>query len=393
MANLVYRKTIERFLYILSLAGVGLTLHIALWYGGENSGSGDPFCGVESNCAGVIANDPAPFGIPSVWWGVLFYTLIGVGTLLITRNTGGWGKRLMTGRVILVGLAWLYSLFLTALQVIAIDGWCQLCFFSFSIATLIAVFTFSGLFLRSSPNAPVQAPANEKIFHGAVALLLLVFLVWDYTNVSGTDDSVGLAVDSEETIDPALCTYDPATPAFENVDQLVMDYDPIKGAVDAPILVMEFLDPNCNHCKTVHPHINALAEAYPDSVRVVYKPLPIVGGPTHSLDEIAALYYANEEGVFEEMLDLVFENQSPATGLSIDRLADFADDLGLDEADFRRAISDRRYSSMIVQTQRIFDGMGFTGVPVIIIGGREISSSSRNIGCLQHFVEQAKLQL
>ncbi len=393
MANLVYRKTIERFLYVLSLAGVGLTIHIILWYEVSNLGSGDPFCGIDSNCAGIIANDPAPFGIPSAWWGVLFYAILGVGTLLIAQNIDGWKKKLMLGRAILVGLGWLYSLFLTILQVVAIDGWCQLCIFSFSIATLIAIFTFTGLFMRSSPNISSRAPTNRGLFHGAVAMLLLVFLVWDIVNVSGTGDSVEPTMAGEENIDPAMCTYDPESPPFDNVDLLVTEYDPIKGSVDAPILVLEFLDPNCNHCKAVHPNIKAVADEYSDLVRVVYKPVPIVGGPTHSLDEITALYFANEQGMFEEMLDLIFRYQSPATGLSIDRLAEFADDLGLDESDFRRALSERRYSSMTVQTRRIFEGMGFTGVPVIIVNDREISSSSRNIGCLRHFVEQAKLQL
>ena len=34
MTLFIYRKTFERLLYILALAGVGLTLHIALWYSG-----------------------------------------------------------------------------------------------------------------------------------------------------------------------------------------------------------------------------------------------------------------------------------------------------------------------------------------------------------------------
>ena len=164
------------------------------------------------------------------------------------------------------------------------------------------------------------------------------------------------------------------------------------GPASAPILVIEFLDPNCNHCKAVHPHIKRLAQAYPDSVRIVFKPVPIVGGPTHSLNEIAALYYANQHGVFEQMLDLVFEFQSPATGLSVDRLSEFADDLGLDEGDFRRALSDRKFAQFTVQTRRIFEGMGFSGVPTVVINDRKVTSASRNFGCLKHFLEQAKVQ-
>ena len=392
MSSYVYNKTLERILYVLALAGTGLTLHIALWYDG-GGGAGDPLCGVGSNCIGVIANDPAPLGIPSAWWGFVFYAVIGLGSILIARNAGGWGSQLMRGRALLVGLGWLYSLFLTILQATAIDGWCRLCLYSFLIATLITVCTFYGFFKKPASRKSHAVPKGEGVFHGGVAIALVVLLGIDYFSLPKGQEVANTVAISQASVDPASCTYAEGSQVFDNMDQIVMEYDPVVGPADAPILVMEFLDPNCNHCKAIHPNIKALAEAYPDSVRVVYKPVPIVGGPTHSLEEIAALYYANDHGVFPEMLELVFRHQSPATGLSLDRLSEFADDLGLDRRDFRRALMDREYSSMTVQTNRFFEGMGLTGVPVVIVNGRQISSASRSPGCLKYFVEQAKLQL
>ena len=388
MTVFTYRKTIERLLYILALAGIGLTLHIALWYSGGNSGTEDPFCGVGSNCVGVIASDPAPLGIPSAWWGFLFYMTVFITGLLIAYNVNGLGGHLKRVRAFVVGAGWCYSLFLTLLQATAIDGWCQLCLVSFAIVTLITLVTFMGLFKRPTTHALRAAPASERIFHGGVAVLLLGFLVWDYSSAPGQEESTGVTEITDTGVDPASCTYVPDARVFDNLDQIVMDYDPVLGPADAPILVMEFLDPNCNHCKAVHPHIKALAAAYPDSVRVVFKPISILGA-THSLDEVTALYLANEEGVFEEMLDLVFEHQSPATGLSVGQLSEFAEDLDMDMDNFRSVLRNRGYSSRTVQTRRLFEGMGFTGVPVVIINGRQISSSSRNLGCLRHFVEQA----
>lgn len=392
MTLFIYRKTFERLLYILALAGVGLTLHIALWYSGGASGTEDPFCGVGSNCAGVIASDPAPLGLPSAWWGFLFYITVFITGLLITYNVSGLGAQLKRARAFVVGAGWCYSLFLTLLQATAIDGWCQLCLVSFAIVTLITLITFMGLFKRPMTNAPWVVPASERVFQGVVAGLFLGFLVWDYSNAPGREESSGVIGVTETDVDPVSCTYVADARVFDNLDQIVMDYDPVIGPADAPIMVMEFLDPNCNHCKAVHPHIKALAAAYPDSVRVVFKPIS-VQSPTHSLDEIAALYLANEEGVFEEMLDLVFQHQSPATGLSIDQLSGFAEDLGMDMDNFRSVSRNRGYVSRTVQTRRFFEGMGFTGVPVVIINGRRISSSSRNLGCLRHFVEQAKTAL
>jgi protein-disulfide isomerase/uncharacterized membrane protein len=393
MTLFIYRKTFERLLYILALAGVGLTLHIALWYSGGTPSTSDPFCGVGSNCAGVIASDPAPLGLPSAWWGFLFYMTVSIMGLLIAYNVSGLGAHFKKARAFVVGAGWGYSLFLTLLQATAIDGWCQLCLVSFAIVTLITMITFMGLLKRPTTNALRAAPASERMFHGVVAVLLLGFLVWEYSNAPGKEEDIGAIGVAETSVDPASCTYVANARVFDNLDQIVMDYDPVIGPADAPIMVMEFLDPNCIYCKAVHPHIKALAAAYPDSVRVVFKPIPVVEGPTHSLDEVTALYLANEEGVFEEMLDLVFQYQSPATGLSIDRLSEFADDLGMDMGNFRSVLRNRGYVSRTVQTRRFFEGMGFTGVPTVIINGRQIASSSRNLGCLRHFVEQAKTAL
>ena len=385
----MHRKNLEHFLYILALAGIGLTLHIALWYG-EGGGTDDPLCGVGSNCIGVIASDPAPLGIPSAWWGFILYTTIALGSVMISRNVGDRGNLFVKVRAALVGIGWIYSAFLTILQAVAIDGWCQLRLYSFSIITLIAGVTFYGLLKKISFNLPRGALLSENIFHGVIAVLLFIFLLWDYSNVK--EPMVESSSITEAGIDPALCTYATDSPTFENLEQIVMEYDPVTGPADAPVLVVDFLDPNCNHCKAVHPHIKALTEAYPDSVRVVFKPVAIVGGPTHSRDEIAALYFANERGVFDEMLDLIFEHQSPATGLSVDRLVDFAEDLGLNGGDLRRAISTREYVSLTVRTQRIFNEMGFTGVPLIIVDGKRISSSSRHIACLKEFVKRSQSQ-
>ncbi len=393
MAFFIYRKNLERLLYVLALAGVGLTLHIALWYSEGGNAGGDPLCSIGSDCTGVIASDPAPLGIPSAWWGFLFYAVIAAGSILIARNAGRSGSQLIKGRVAIVGLGWIYSLFLTLLQATAIDGWCQLCLYSFSIVTLIAGITFYSFLKKSTTNNLHKVPKSEPRFHGIAALVLLVLLAWDYYNVPENEASTPATALNETDVDPASCVYNSDSPTFDNLEQIIMGYDPFIGPEDAPVMVMEFLDPNCNHCKTAHPHVTALAEAYPDSVRVVFKPVAIVGGPTHSMDEIAALYFANDHGVFKEMLDLVFQHQSPSTGLSVDRLSEFAEDLGLDAGDFRRALSEREFASRTVQTRQFFTGMGLRSVPVIIINGRRISSSSRSLGCLKHFVEQAKLQL
>ena len=37
---------------------------------------------------------------------------------------------------------------------------------------------------------------------------------------------------------------------------------------------------------------------------------------------------------------------------------------------------------------KIFDGLGLTGVPTVILEGRVIHPQSRSVGCLSYFIEQ-----
>ena len=383
-----YRKALERSFFALSLLGILLTLHLAVWYG-TGSGANDFVCGAGSDCQAVIAYDPAPLGLASAWWGFMFYLLIGSLTLGIALNVLGKGALLTSARIVLVSGGFVYSLFLTLYQLIAISDWCLLCLISAGIVALMAGLVLVAWRTPSVAEARRGLPQGELRFHGLVTAAILVLVLLDYSysrgQQAGSTESAVSIVDFP--VDPATCQYDPNSPPYENLDQIVTDYDPIVGSPTAPVTVMEFLDPNCNHCKSQHPHMEALAEAYPEQVRIVYKPVTLVGGPMHSLDEVTALWIADEYGVFEGMLSLQFEHQSPVTGLSAGRLASFARDLGINEREFRAKLSSGDYAPRVRQVMRIFDGMGLGGVPAIIVGGRHIGVN-RSFGCLKHFVDR-----
>ncbi len=384
-----YRKALERSFFALSLLGILLTLHLAVWYGTGSIGANDPVCTAGSDCLAVIANDPAPLGMASAWWGFIFYMLAGTLTLGVALNVAGKSALFKALRMLLVGAGLIYSVILSAIQFVLLADWCFLCLLS---ASIVAVMTALVVIAWRTPAATAARhglPRGELRFHGLVTAGVVVLLLLDYSYSRGQQASPdeAVAVTPDTSVDPAMCPYHPNLPPYENLDQIVTDYDPIVGPPDAPVTVMEFLDPNCNHCKSQHPHMKALIATYPEQVRIVYKPVTLVGGPSYSLDEVTALWIANEYGVFEGMLDLQFEHQSPATGLSPDRLASFAKDLGINEREFRAKLSSGEYEPRARQVRRIFDGMGLESVPSVIVGGRHVGIS-RSLGCLKHFVDQ-----
>ncbi len=133
--------------------------------------------------------------------------------------------------------------------------------------------------------------------------------------------------------------------------------------------------------------MKALALKYPDQLRIVYKPVAIVAPTARSPEEVIALYLANEQGKFAEMLDLEFINQSGA-GLSVSQLSGFARQLEMDLTEFEDHLTDGRFNSRIRRQKQIFDGLRLTGVPTLILEGRVIDTDSRSVGCLSYFIEQ-----
>ena len=386
----VYRKLLERSFFVLALLGMLVTLHMVLWYGSSVAGADDFVCGAGFDCQSVLANDPAPLGIPSVWWGVMYYALIGGLCIGIVTNFTSKNALFKGLRILVVGVGLLYSLFLTAYQFIILDDRCLLCLMSATVVVLMAGLLVIAWRKPAPPQTKRGLPVGELRFHGIAGAVMLVLLIADYTALPDStvqdNSTVADTIVLDTSFDPSMCRYDSDKPRFENIDQLVRDYDPVIGPANAPVTVMEFLDPNCNHCRNVHPTMVALTQAFQDSVRFVYKPVTLVGGSAHSLNEVMALWIANEHGVFEEMLDLEFEHQSPQTGLSPEQLTDFAGDLGIDRNVFREALSSLEYEPRAREVLRFFSGMGLDGVPAVIIGGRLVHGTSRSLECMTHFI-------
>ena len=120
----------------------------------------------------------------------------------------------------------------------------------------------------------------------------------------------------------------PAKPVIE-------DHRPIRGALDAPITIVEYADFQCPYCQEQAPILRQVLDAYPGVVRLVYKHFPQLG--IHPLAADAAIYFEaialqdpDKAWVFH---DLVFAEQHRLyedDSLGIDALQRFASEVGAD---------------------------------------------------------------
>lgn len=96
-----------------------------------------------------------------------------------------------------------------------------------------------------------------------------------------------------------------AEPAIDHAS-LVRPHSPVKGNLDAKVTIVEFLDPECEACRAMHPIVKRLMTEYGDNVRLVIRYMPLHG---NSKLAAVALEEAREQGKYDDALDILFERQ------------------------------------------------------------------------------------
>jgi protein-disulfide isomerase len=109
---------------------------------------------------------------------------------------------------------------------------------------------------------------------------------------------------------------------------------PARGATSKDLLIVEFADFQCPHCKDAQPNVERLVQDFPNA-RFVFESFPL---PQHSEAPKAAAYgvcvqKAAGDATFFKYVDAVFANQSGLTPEASDAtLKDVVTKLGLDPA-------------------------------------------------------------
>lgn len=88
--------------------------------------------------------------------------------------------------------------------------------------------------------------------------------------------------------------------------RLVRGHSPVIGPAQAPVTIVEFLDPACEACAAFSPIVKQIQLLYPEEVRVVVRFAAFHQG---SDEAIRVLVAAQQQQKFEAVLDALFERQ------------------------------------------------------------------------------------
>lgn len=94
--------------------------------------------------------------------------------------------------------------------------------------------------------------------------------------------------------------------AEQNKSLFVKDYSPRKGTPGAPVLVVEFLDPECESCRAFHPYTKMLLDEFPGQVELVIRYAPF---HPNSITAVKILEASKKQNRYWETLEVLFNYQ------------------------------------------------------------------------------------
>ncbi|MFH1529563.1 MAG: vitamin K epoxide reductase family protein [Pseudomonadota bacterium] len=381
------------------------------------------------NCEEVEKSEwAALFGVPTALWAVVGYLLIGglaVGGLLFR------GRRRERGFLFLLSVFSLgVGLWLIYLMAFEIGSWCTLCLAS--DAANLGLLVMVLLACRVDGRSPLQAVADDLRWvlksplvlaghlgfgglmvgaaFGATALwidppleaaaLAQAQEVVDALTLEGIDRDAlilekqrnpgvdpngqpwaGAAIPSEACEREDLCSCDGGAD-LKPKKITVMGEDEQGhqwiGAPEPVLVIQEFTDYECPHCRTAHMRLRRLLSIYPGQIRLIHRHFPLDSACNPMLDgkefhlracELSRVAFcAGEQGRFWEMNDLLFQRQAEIK-TDTNSAEDLARRLELDVDRFQCCMTSEDTTAHLAMDLKEGIAYDIVGTPAFVVDG------------------------
>lgn len=154
--------------------------------------------------------------------------------------------------------------------------------------------------------------------------------------------------------------------------RLIREHSPVLGPANAPVTLVEFLDPACEACAAYAPVVRQIELVYPQEVRVVVRYAAFHPG---SDEAIRLLDAARRQDKFEPVLDALFVNQQEWASHhapNVGRAWEIARDAGLDLAKARRDARDAQSDQVLRVEGEDIIALQVERTPTFFVNGRPL---------------------
>lgn len=215
--------------------------------------------------------------------------------------------------------------------------------------------------------------------------LAMPVLNQDPITMNDLDDAIKLLENKIDTLatdlrglEDAMLT-DPNVGAPQEQVTITADDDPVLGSADASIVIIEFSDFQCPFCAKFHAEtLPLLKENYIDTgkVKLVYRDFPIQNIHPNAMAAAVAAECADEQGMFWDYHDILFEDMDQwkdlSVGAALDQFKAYASDLGTDRNMFDECMDTGKYINEVASDYTDGVAYGITGTPAFFLGNDQI---------------------
>jgi protein-disulfide isomerase len=163
---------------------------------------------------------------------------------------------------------------------------------------------------------------------------------------------------------------------------------PARGPTDAPVIIVEFSDLQCPHCKEANPTIEKLLTENPN-VRFVYQNFPL---PSHNWAQKAAAYAdcvarSSNDAVWK-FISAVYDAQAEITAENADqKLTELADKAGVKGAEVATCAAKPDTQTRVEASVNLGKSLDVNSTPTLFVNGRPVGVSANNYEVLKQLVD------
>lgn len=162
--------------------------------------------------------------------------------------------------------------------------------------------------------------------------------------------------------------------AEANRAALIRMHSPTLGKAEAPVVIVEFLDPACETCRAFYPRVKQLMAANPDKIRLVLRYAPFHNG---SDKIVAVLEAARMQGKFWPVLEALLASQAQWAPHHTPQVAlawPYLDGLGLNMEQMAFDLTSPDIAKVIEQDLADAKTLNVTKTPEFFVNGKPLPS-------------------
>lgn len=176
----------------------------------------------------------------------------------------------------------------------------------------------------------------------------------------------------EEFLSELAKRYPVAVAMLPPLADVSADDDPVLGAKEATITVIEFSDFQCPYCRQVQPTVKRLLEEYQGKVKLVFRDFPLRNIHPQAQKAAEAAQCAADQQQFWPYHDKLFASSK----LNNDDLKQYAQEVGLNIEKFNACLESGTHATEVEKDLQDGQKAGVRATPTFFINGRQLSGAA-----------------